>query len=117
MQDRPAKEARASAVEPPPHALGHIEVEQVLIRLGFHLDDVSFHELFDEVDGDGDGHSTSTMKPRPNPWPLHPDPALPLALAPSPDPALALTPTTTPSLPTALELCPPGISTSTSSSR
>ena len=54
-------------VEPPPHALGHIEVEQVLIRLGFHLDDVSFHELFDEVDGDGDGHSTSTMKPRPNP--------------------------------------------------
>jgi len=39
----------------------------VLIRLGFHLDDVSFHELFDEVDGDGDGHSTSTMKPRPNP--------------------------------------------------
>jgi hypothetical protein len=28
----------------------------VLQRLGFHLDDVSFHELFDEVDGDGDGH-------------------------------------------------------------
>ena len=60
-----------------------IEVEQVLIRLGFHLDDVSFHELFDEVDGDGDGHSTSTMKPRPNPWPLHPDPALPWPLHPA----------------------------------
>ena len=43
------------------------QVESILTRLGFHLDDVTFHELFDEVDGDGDGHATSTMKPRPNP--------------------------------------------------
>ena len=51
------RQGSASAVEHSPHALGHVEVEQVLQRLGFHLDDVSFHELFDEVDGDGDGHT------------------------------------------------------------
>ena len=54
--ERERAASQVSVLELKPPTCGHLQVECILTRLGFHLDDVTFHELFDEVDGDGDGH-------------------------------------------------------------
>ena len=38
------------------HVLSKVETGEVLANLGLHLDDLTFSEVFDEVDADNDGH-------------------------------------------------------------